>query len=151
MIATPGDLVGGMFTKAPRGIILINELSLPPEDLLQTGIRTITHPALRVDPSFKTTCYPMGRPALLAAQAADAQEALYCDEDGYIMKASSATAALSKMARSSCQPPAPGHHLEEIKLLAAERNLPIQAQALKADDFIHATGCLLAGPRHPAD
>jgi branched-subunit amino acid aminotransferase/4-amino-4-deoxychorismate lyase len=141
VIATPGDLTSGMFgSNAPRGIILLSPLQLPAEELLNTGIAAITHPALRVDPDFKTTCYLMGRPALLAAQAAGAQEALYCDADGLISEGVISNCGLVRNGGIVLPDAAAlaGTTLTDIRHLADARGITITQSPLTAADFQQA-------------
>ena len=138
IIATPGDLSTGMFgSDAPRGIVLFTPLTLPPDALLLDGIAVVTHPALRVDPSFKTTCYLMGRPALLAARAAGAAEALYVDDDGFISEGVTSNCGIVRDGVIVVPDAAAlaGITLSEIAALAAERDIVLTKAPLRAEDF----------------
>lgn len=84
-VCSPGDHVEGVFGAAdPRLVLLIRELHEPPAEWYTDGVSVITYQAQRTFPEHKTVNYMCGVPALDAAKARGAHEALYCDADGFV-------------------------------------------------------------------
>jgi branched-chain amino acid aminotransferase len=84
-IVTPGENTSGVFgAEVPTWVVIARDVHAPSDEAYANGVTAITFDATRHLPTLKTTNYLVGKTGLLLADKANAHEAFYVDDDGYV-------------------------------------------------------------------